>query len=183
MVREKILLAMLLLFLAGCGAEETLPASRAVSRPQPLPDRDEKAARKGPRSFAGATPFHCVLHDERGLQINLRTGDPELPAVAVRLDEYRGSGTYPARLYVTGRSRTGALVRSAGEASLEIEGKEVPGAPALIALSGSFEGTYGGQAGKGSLRGRFTGCSYRQMRGGAPLLADRSLESEQTSGP
>jgi hypothetical protein len=44
-------------------------------------------------------------------------------------------------------------------------------------LSGSFDGTYAGEAGRGTVRGRFAGCTYRPVRGGIPLLADGQLKN------
>lgn len=164
----------LLFGLAGCGAEEPPrlsdggpPVAAPPSRWKWEPGTNgAMLVATGRQSFEGRSAFRCVLHEKDGLQINLRTGDPDLPAVAVRVDELRGSGSYRARLFVTGRNRTGALAGSLGEVSLDLRQRESPaqagdgdqGAPVL--LSGWFEGTYDGQAGRGSVQGRFAGCSF-----------------------
>ena len=172
--------AALALFLAGCGGEDLQTGTSAAAQPPPeardreLPARRAELVAKGRQSFQGSPRYHCVLHDERGVQINLRTGDPGLPVVTVRLDDYRGTGSYRARLFVTGRSDSGALVRSLGVAQLDLRAAEPAGPAEAILLSGSFEGTYGGEAGQGKVEGRFSGCSYRQVRGGPPVLADGS---------
>lgn len=154
--------------LAACGAESPPRLNDSGPRlEEPAPRLGKKedlhgAVLKavGRQTFAGPTAFRCVLHEEKGLQINFRTGDPEIPAVAVRIEDFQGEGPYRARLFVTGRNRTGALVSSLGEAEVEVR-KEAPasGDGALL-LDGSFHGLYGGQAGKGSVQGRFGDCSY-----------------------
>ena len=166
---------LLLPLVAGCGGEEPPRLGDAGPRPAEINRRDARAARAGAvlaatghQTYQGPTAFRCVLHDEEGLQINFRTGDPGIPAVAVRIAEYQGSGPYRARLFVTGRSRTGALVTSTGEANVEVEQRELPDAGAVVLLSGSFTGDYTGPAGKGSVEGRFGSCSYSAYRGGSP---------------
>lgn len=133
----------------------------------------------GRQTFVGPTAFRCVLHEEKGLQINFRTGDPELPAVAVRIEEFHGDGPYRARLFVTGRNRTGALVRSLGEAEVQVD-QEVPAAADALLLDGSFQGIYGGDAGKGSVQGRFGDCEYLPRVDESP---SSSAESTAATGP
>lgn len=178
----------LLLGCAGCRGERPLRAAAETgpsgSPADPArPRRGAELVATGGQAYDGAIRPHCVLHDERGVQLNLRTAGAELPAVVLRLDEYRGSGDYRARVFVTGRSATGALVGSSGEASLELRGAQATGAGAPISLSGTFEGDYAGDAGRGTVHGRFAGCSYRPVRGGTPLLADGHLERQLESQP
>jgi hypothetical protein len=171
--------------LAGCGAAPPSSSTQASPAAQARPetrDRDWSDGSRGAelvatggQSFRGSPRFHCVLHEESGVQISLRTGDAGLPAVTLRLDDFQGDGSYSARLFVTGRNGTGALVRSLGAASLELRGAASSSPAEPILLTGSFEGTYGGQAGRGSVHGRFAGCPYRRTRGGPPLLADSKL--------
>jgi hypothetical protein len=108
----------------------------------------------GRQAFEGTLPVRCANHDRDGLQINLRTGDPDLPVVTVRLDDVEREGSYRGRLFVTGRTRTGGLAGSTGEVSVNLRQER----PAVF--QGSFEGTYQGEAGKGSVQGRFRGCSH-----------------------
>lgn len=114
----------------------------------------------GRQSFQGTPAYRCVQHEDSGLQINFRTGDPEVPTVVVRIEDYSGGGPYRATMFVTGRSRSGALVTSTGEANLEVRQQDLPDASEVVLLSGSFQGIYDGQAGRGSVQGRFGTCSY-----------------------
>lgn len=158
--------------LLGCGGESPPRLSDAGPRPAEPPSPDSLKPDDGPaavlvasgrQSFAGSTPLRCAVQGESGLQINLRTGDPSLPAVAVRIEDLSGladgGAPFRAGLFVTGRSRTGGLVESAGEASVRLERAEGAAAGGGPILRGSFEGTYQGDAGKGSVHGRFTGCA------------------------
>jgi hypothetical protein len=137
----------------------------------------------GQPAFQGPVPVHCALSEPNGLQINFRTGDPDTPAVAVRVDEYRGNGPYAARVFVTGRSTTGSLVTSTGEAHLVLQHTDPPAAVGVVMLSGKLDGTYQGDAGAGSITGRFASCGYSQDR--AVLLREAAgavLAPAQTSG-
>jgi len=180
MTSRPILLTLLVLpLLAGCRAQDPPPPPSApASRPAEIQGWETglaatgaELAVEGGRTFAGPVSFRCVLHDEGGLQVNFRTGDPALPAVAVRIDEYRDGGPYPGHLFLTARSDTGALVTSQGDVQLRIvQQAPAPGAEAVLQVSGSFKGTYRGDAGSGSIEGRFGDCFYSRVRGapGAP---------------
>ncbi|HEV8582836.1 MAG TPA: hypothetical protein VGX68_27540 [Thermoanaerobaculia bacterium] len=166
-------LAGLLALLAACGAEEAPRLTAAGPRPAQIPRREARApkadaelAAVGRQSFQGSSAFRCVLHAREGLQINFRTGDPEMPAVAVRIEDYTGSGPYRARLFVTGRSRTGALVTSTGEVNVQVSQRALAADGTAAILGGSFTGSYGGPAGKGSIEGRFEDCRYSAYRDG-----------------
>ena len=158
-------LAALVAMVCGCGSEAPPRLGAAGPRPAEIPA--SASYRVGPgrallvatgrQSFEGVLPARCAVHDRTGLQVNLRTGDPALPTVALRIDEYRGSGPYRAQLFVTGRSRSGGLASSTGEVSLDLRDAAPESRPSL---EGSFEGAYQGGAGKGSVKGRFHGCSY-----------------------
>lgn len=175
------LLLALLPWLVACGAEGPPRLTDDGPRPAKIPHREEPPgssgatgatlAATGRQSFEGQAAYRCVIHEAEGLQVNFRTSDPELPAVAVRIADLQGSGPYRARLFVTGRSRTGALVTSTGEAHVEVQRRNLPGGSAVALLSGSFAGEYGGQAGKGSIEGRFGTCNYLAYRGGSPSSA------------
>jgi len=164
----------LLSLLSACGTEA--PPRLTDAGPRPAQVSPRSAGRLGSsgavlvatgrHTFEGMLPVRCAVHDGTGLQVNLRTGNPDFPAVAVRIDEVHGSGAYRGRLFVTGRSRTGALAGSTGEVSLELR----DGGPA-DGLTGSFDGTYAGAAGKGSIEGRFQGCSLPRRDDGMKLAA------------
>lgn len=166
---SSLFLTALLPVLVGCGGETPPRLSDAGLRPAEIPSRKafepgDKGAvlvATGRQSFEGTLPVRCAVHDEAGLQINLRTGDPDLPVVTVRIDDVEREGSYRGRLFVTGRTRTGGLAGSMGEVSVDLREE----GPAVF--QGSFEGTYQGEAGRGSVQGRFRGCS--SPRNGAPL--------------
>ncbi|HEX3126966.1 MAG TPA: hypothetical protein VH394_06525 [Thermoanaerobaculia bacterium] len=155
------LLAALLPVLTGCGGEAPPRLGDAGPRPAKISSRSalEPGAKgavlmaTGRQSFEGTLPVRCAVHGKTGLQVNLRTGDSDLPVVTVRIGEIQGEGPYRGQLFVTGRNRTGALAGSTGEVSLDLREDGTN-------LQGSFEGTYQGEAGKGSVQGRFRGCSY-----------------------
>jgi hypothetical protein len=177
------------LALCGCGGEEPPrltdagpplagrePPARWSWRPG---DRGARLMAKGRQSFEGRSDSRCVVHDETGLQINLRTGDPDLPAVAVRIEDFQGKGPYQGRLFVTGRNRTGALVSSTGEVSLEVQQTAATaGAGGSVLLGGWFEGHYDGPAGTGSVQGRFGSCPFLP-----PRAVVGSQGSPQAVGP
>lgn len=168
----------LLSFLAACGTETQPRLTDAGPRPAKITPRSTERlgasgavlVALGRHSFEGSLPVRCAVHEDSGLQVNLRTGHPDLPAVAVRIDDLQGSGPYRGRLFVTGRSRSGALASSTGEVSLDLR----DGGPAdgPLVLQGSFAGTYEGAAGRGSVEGRFRGCSL--PRGDETKLASSS---------
>lgn len=165
---------LLLPLLAACGGEEPPRLTAAGPRPAEVPRRNEPAlkagailASTGRQSYQGSTSFRCMRHGEEGLQISFRTSDSEMPVVAVQIAEYRGTGPYRARLFVTGRSRSGGLISSRGEANVQVAQEDPPeGAPAAL-FSGTFTGVYSGQAGRGSIEGRFDRCKC-PVRGDSP---------------
>lgn len=159
----------LAILLAACGAEEPPRLPPAGPRPAEISRQVRRPgktgavlAASGRQSFQGAAPCRCMPHEDRGVQFSFRTGDPDLPAVAVRIEEYDGGGPYQARLFVTGRSRAGALVTSPGEVSVRLSERS---SREGVLLGGSFSGAYGGPAGRGSIEGRFDGCRYPARRG------------------
>ncbi len=165
-------LLVVMLLCADCRGKQAQPA---LADPTPQQEAAIAAApgaltATGQVAFQGASSFFCVPHGDGGLQIDFRTGAPGMPAVAVRIESYRGSGPYPARLFVTGRSLTGALVTSTGEANVDVRQQD-PAAGATTVVSGKFQGRYAGEAGQGSIEGRFDSCSYSSTRGETPPLA------------
>ena len=165
-----LFLAAALPVLTGCGREAPPRLGDAGPRPAEIPSRSPLGTKgavlvaTGRQSCEGTLPVRCAVHDGEGLQINLRTGDPDLPVVTVRIDEVAGEGSHRGRLFVTGRNRTGGLAGSMGEVSVDLREE----GPAV--LQGSFEGTYQGEAGKGSIQGRFRGCAH-PLRNAAPPQA------------
>lgn len=181
-------IVLIALLLAACRAEEA-PPRPAAADPRPAdasgPETPGTAAAgavltvTGQPAFQGASSFFCVPHATGGLQVDFRTGNADLPTVAVRIESYAGSGPYQARLFVTGRSLSGGLVTSAGEAEVDVRQRAPAGGGAAALIDGTFHGRYDGEAGKGSIEGRFGSCSYSSgsgspSSGGSPPLAGGS---------
>lgn len=148
-----------------------------MEEPPAEPRREKERAKTvlkavGRQSFEGTPAYRCVSHEDSGLQINFRTGDPEVPAVVVRIEDYSGGGPYRATMFVTGRSRSGGLVTSTGEANLEVRQQDLPDESEVVLLNGSFQGIYDGPAGRGSVQGRFGTCSYSLPEEAQSLTAD-----------
>lgn len=166
----RLALLLLAIFLLACRDKDA--ARPTASRP---PTQDEEAAiaaapgeltATGQVGFHGASSFFCVPNGGGGLQVDFRTGSLEMPAVAVRIDAYHGSGPYPAHMFVTGRSATGALVTSTGEGNADVKQQDPIEGGAPAAVSGTFKGRYDGEAGAGEIAGRFESCNYSPARAG-----------------
>jgi hypothetical protein len=154
--------------LAACrndsAPQRSVPASPPAATSEGTAAAETELTLTGSAAFQGPTPVHCALSDQSGLQINFRTGDADTPAVAVRVDDYRGNGPYAARVFVTGRSVTGGLVTSTGEAHLEVRQSDPSAGGAVVLLSGKLDGSYQGEAGEGTIAGRFASCGYSKDR-------------------
>ncbi len=177
--------------LAACGNDSAPRRSTSTPQQEPAgPPAETELTLTGQPAFQGPTPVHCALSGPSGLEVGFRTGDADTPAVVLRVDDYRGNGPYAARLFVTGRSATGGLVTSTGEAHLEVRQSAAPGGGAVVMLSGKIDGSYQGDAGKGEIAGRFGSCAYSQDRatllreasGVAPTPAPASGETTQPAG-
>lgn len=179
-------IALLALLLAACRAEE---APRPAAEPRPADASSPEApgttaagavlTTTGQPAFQGSSSFFCVPHAGGGLQVDFRTGNADLPTVAVRIENYAGSGPYQARLFVTGRSLSGGLVTSKGEADVDVRQRTPAGGAAVALIDGTFHGRYDGEAGKGAIEGRFGSCNYSSLSGfpsagGSPPLAGGS---------
>ncbi len=174
--------------LAACRDKE---ASRHFAGAPPAePSREEQEAvaaapgaltSTGQIAFNGASSFFCVP-SAGGLQVDFRTGSQEMPTVAVRIEGYRGSGPYAARLFVTGRSDSGGLVTSTGEAHVEVKQQDPAAAGAAGVVSGTFQGRYEGAAGQGSIEGRFASCNYSPSRGGSSPPVANAISATGTGG-
>jgi hypothetical protein len=181
-------IVLLALLLAACRAEEA-PPRPAAAEPRPADASGQEPPGTaaagavltvtGQHAFQGTSSFFCVPHAVGGLQVDFRTGNADLPTVAVRIESYAGSGPYQARLFVTGRSLSGGLVTSAGEADVDVRQRTPAGGEAVALIDGTFHGRYDGEAGKGSIEGRFGSCNYSlgsgsPSSGGSPPLAGGS---------
>jgi hypothetical protein len=114
---------------------------------------------EGPHSLSGAAELVCSPLSPSGLQIALRTGDPELPVIALRFPELAGEGALQGEVFLTGRGGTGALAGSTGRAelALRLRSRSVDGQGEI--LTGALKGAFGGGAGKGRFSARLHGCA------------------------
>jgi hypothetical protein len=172
--------------LASCGNDKTAGHPDLGTQPAASTAQDAAAPTAltltGPAAFQGAVPVQCVLSDPSGVQINFRTGDPDTPAVALRIGDYRGGGPYAAEVFVTGRSAAGGLVTSTGEAHVEMRQSVPQTGSAVVLLSGQLDGTYQGEAGKGTIEGRFSACGYSRDRAALAQAANTTLVPAQAGG-
>ena len=175
-MRPTIALLLAAAWLAACAGEphsaveerRTGASRRAVAPPSGA----ARLVADGAQAFDGTSRAICAPHARSGLQVALRTGEPGLPAVALRIDRWHGEGAYRGRLFLTARDPAGALVQSSGEVRLRLARRQLPAGPAPAAsahgteavepgralVSGTFEGTYAGDAGHGAVRGRLGPC-------------------------
>src|SRR5436305_4759936 len=183
--RLALLLLLAISLLAACRDKDgarpaAAPAPPSEEEDSPITAAPGELTSTGQVTFRGATSYFCVPHGEGGLQVDFRTGSAEMPAVAVRIDAYHGSGPYPAHVFVTGRSATGALVTSTGEAQAQVQQQNPVEEGAPKTVSGTFKGRYEGEAGAGEIAGRFESCSYSSVRGGgSPPVAGAAKEPHE----
>lgn len=175
-------------WLAACAGEPQSggEAGRPVAdrRAASPPTGAARLVADGAQAFDGTSRAICSPHARSGLQVALRTGEPDLPAVALRIDRWRGEGAYRGRLFLTARGPTGALVQSGGEVRLRLAQRSLPAGPAPAAsaeptgaaapdralVTGTFEGTYAGEAGQGAVRGRLGPCLFAPVEPPSPAL-------------
>lgn len=175
-------LLLCLAVLAGACAQESPQEPRPAGRVEPEPVRQPRPPQAeaslvstGRLAYTGGSELRCVLHGETGLQLSFRTGDLELPVMAVRIADYRGQGRYRGDLFLTGRNGGGALLGSTGTAEVQFDAPDASNsadtvnASGVQLLGGTFEGQYAGMAGQGTVRGRFARCPFRPAGTGAPL--------------
>ncbi|HEY3569335.1 MAG TPA: hypothetical protein VGP73_15500 [Thermoanaerobaculia bacterium] len=185
-IRPHLIFLLAIALLACRDKDGARPAAAGAPAPSSKEEQAAIAAAPGELTstgqvtFRGASSYFCVPHGQGGLQVDFRTGSQEMPAVAVRIDAYHGSGPYPAHVFVTGRSVTGALVTSTGEASMDVKQQDPPAAAgAAQAVSGTFKGRYDGEAGAGSIEGRFESCNYTSSRGEEKQPAGATEETHE----
>lgn len=105
----------------------------------------------------------CAVYPNGDLQVSFQA--PPGPQVVLRLPAYRGAGAYSAEARVranyTGESSRQS--RGPAQARLTVETVAQPEAGSLI--SGSFQGTYSGEAGTGEVAGSFERCVHAADHG------------------
>jgi hypothetical protein len=105
----------------------------------------------------------CAVYPNGDLQVSFQA--PPGPQVVLRLPGFHGAGAYSAeariRANYTGESSRQS--RGPAQAQVSVEEAALPQAGSLI--SGSFQGTYGGEAGTGEVAGSFARCLQPAITG------------------
>lgn len=116
---------------------------------------------EGPHAVSGRADLVCSPLAEGGLQVALRTGDPELPVIALRFQRLSAGagGVLQGEMFVTGRGGTGDLVGSTGTAELALRLRDRAADGQGEVLAGALKGAYRGRAGNGRLAARLHGCA------------------------
>jgi len=158
----------LLVPLAGCGgADANAEADAAPSARLTL---------TGPLQADGGFTMDCNIYSDRGLQATFAQGDrheeevtaghsaPDLQ-IQVRINDYMGPGEYPVGVVINEHGEHGLEKRWNGVATANIQSRMASrrGIRQQSEVSGSFEGTYQGPEGEGTIRGTFQNCATREL--------------------
>lgn len=102
----------------------------------------------------------CALFPNQSFQVAFTA--PQAPYVFLYIKSFRGAGTYDAEARVRAIYSGETLRVSRGATKAEI--RVVPAAENSDLISGSFQGEYKGEGGKGTVAGRFESCRYQGLR-------------------
>lgn len=164
-----VLLSLLLPLVAcGGGPDKGEQVQQEAESPAPPPAEQNPGGggggggKRGPRghvtltgalTFDGDTGLACGAQGGQGLELNFDQSGPA--QVQVKVPTYTAAGNYDATVVV----REGATERN-GTAKIEIQTREM-GKGKRTALSGTFNGTYDGAGGQGTVAGSFRRCVLR----------------------
>jgi len=161
---------LLLLPMAGCGsgADKETKASQEETAQAPEAAPDQKQGGGGGRrhggpkahlTLAGATTFDgdvaagCDLAADKNLEVTF--SQEGAPQVQMRLPAFTADGQYTAAVVV--KETSGAAREWNGTAKVDVKSREL-GGKKRTAFNGTFDGTYQGQGGTGTLNGNFRRC-------------------------
>jgi hypothetical protein len=162
---------LLLLPLAGCGsgADNETKASQDENAQAPAGGADQKQGggrrHGGPKAhltLAGAVAFDgdvatgCDLSADKNLEVNF--SQEGAPQVQMRLPAFAADGEYTATVVV--KEASGAAREWNGTAKVDVKSREM--GKKRTAYNGTFDGTYQGQGGTGTLNGNFRRCILQQ---------------------
>lgn len=169
-------LLLLLLPLAACGGgpdqgEQGEQVQDTETPAPPAPGQPQGGGRRGPKGritltgalkFDGDTPLDCGKAGQ-GLELVYNRNNGEASQVSLQIPTYSAAGDYPATVLI----REGGSGREwNGTAQIDIQTREMGGKKGggkRTALSGTFNGTYKGQGGEGTLAGNFRRCVLRDQ--------------------
>ena len=161
---------LLLLPLAGCdsGADKETNASQDETAQAPAAAPEQRQGGGGGRrhggpkahlTLAGATTFDgdvatgCDLSADKNLEVTF--SQEGAPQVQMRLPSFAADGQYTAAVVV--KETSGAAREWNGTAKVDVKSREMGGGK-RTAYNGTFDGTYQGQGGTGTLNGNFRRC-------------------------
>jgi hypothetical protein len=168
-------LSLLLLFpLAGCGSgpDKETKASQDENAQAPAEGGDQKQGggrrHGGPKAhltLAGAVAFDgdvatgCDLAADKNLEVNF--SQEGAPQVQMRLPAFSADGEYTAAVVV--KETSGTAREWNGTAKVQVKSREMGGGKKRTAYNGTFDGTYQGQGGTGTLNGNFRRCILKDQ--------------------
>jgi hypothetical protein len=165
---------LLLLPLAGCGSgadkETKAPQDETAQAPAEGADQKQGGGRRhgGPKAhltLAGAMTFDgnvatsCDLSADKNLEVTF--SQEGAPQVQMRLPSFAADGQYTATVVV--KETSGAAREWNGTAKVDVKSREMGGGKKRTAYNGTFDGTYQGQGGTGTLNGNFRRCILKEQ--------------------
>lgn len=174
-----VLLSLLLLLIPiiGCGGgpDEGNQAKQgggdSTERPAAPPDQNQGGGRRGAKghvtlagalTFDGDTAMGCDMSSDKGLEVSLEPAGAQAPQVQVRIANYTAAGEYPATFVIREHPEGGPVREWNGSAKVQVQSREA-GRRKRTALSGTFNGTYTGAGGQGTVSGSFRRCVLKDM--------------------
>lgn len=137
-------------------AFQNLPPVQAQAR-----GTSEKAhlAMTGSQKFEGEAASNCALFPNKTFQIALNI--PRAPFFVLQIENFHGAGEYDADARVRANFSGEVIRQSRGMAKATITVVKSAQPDGQDAISGSFSGSYQGDAGKGTVSGNFERCLYQ----------------------
>ena len=110
------------------------------------------------RALRGIYRQRPVESPGKSFQISLALGDS--PTIVLVLENFHGAGDYDSESQLRADYFGEGVRQSRGRAKAKIEVAPPTGAETRSVISGSFKGTYDGEAGKGTISAKFDKCLY-----------------------
>lgn len=167
-------LLLLLLPLVACGGgpdkgDQAVQQEGETPAP-PAPGQPEGGGKRGPKGhialtgalqFEGDTPLDCGTETGKGLELVYNRNGGEASQVQFQVPTFTAAGKYSAKVVI----REGGSGREwNGTAQMDIQSREMnrKAGGKRTALSGTFNGSYKGDGGEGTLSGNFRRCVLRE---------------------